>query len=723
MSWIGKPRGIRASESCAMTFLVGFGMHGCIVVAFGLLGLFFPVVARTRVILFAILGAWTMRGWFRVRPEGPVSTEARWFKRTAVAFFVFLALFSLTPETWIDSLAYHLAAPQDFNKLHKWVDIHQDMYRYPLLPEGIYGQAMVFGGERLGMLLNLSGTLLTLWLLWAWAGRLAGPSAAWLAVLALLSSDQVGFHIGQTNQGMYSVGFALLGVWAWMLTVHSASSKRCAFVAGLGMGWALCSKYTAAAPVAGIVFWHLWRLPHRPRKEVSMLAFLVLGMAASSAPFLLNGWFFTGNPVYPLFFGGLDWTDENTKMLNLFGCVGYDFKLDNIVALSRSMLRLVTEEQPLFLLALPAVLAMRSRYWTPFAVAWLGAFVAWSIGVPCLRLMMPMYPALSLLSAVAIASWLDAKREGPVRVTALLSTFLMLWLGFAETIAATDTSKRSFMAAVGLETECHYLARILTTYDEATREVNRLVPPAERVLLVGDPRGYRFRPLVFNRDIEDTPVMLELAREAGTADDMRRRLRQMGVRYVLLNYVTSEYLSSFTNQVFRWRPLELKAAWEYWRRYATIVWTSPNPDGIQGGFMLYRLNDEPGPPTPLIPFLPGAESVGVRRSLEDSRFYVGRLKIVEDFAPGVVYFDVRLATGLLAVGRAREALRLATRDLDSAYPEKECLYGLQGIALQRMRRFKEAAEAFRRAESLKPTERGFSRLREECERAVAQGKR
>jgi Flp pilus assembly protein TadD len=92
-------------------------------------------------------------------------------------------------------------------------------------------------------------------------------------------------------------------------------------------------------------------------------------------------------------------------------------------------------------------------------------------------------------------------------------------------------------------------------------------------------------------------------------------------------------------------------------------------------------------------------------------------------APGVVFFAVRLATALLQVGRPRDALAVVTRMLGSGYPEREMLFGLQAVALQRLGRYPGALEAARKAEALNPRDPSLRRLREECERRAGSPRR
>ncbi len=63
-----------------------------------------------------------------------------------------------------------------------------------------------------------------------------------------------------------------------------------------------------------------------------------------------------------------------------------------------------------------------------------------------------------------------------------------------------------------------------------------------------------------------------------------------------------------------------------------------------------------------------------------------------------------------------DALAAASRGLATAYPEREVLLGLRGVALLRLGRYREAVEALREAERLHPSEPQFRTLREEAER-------
>jgi len=672
----------------------------------------------------AVVSAVTGAGYFvrmaADRGPGGAAKGTRGWKAAVLVLGAVLAMFCLTPETCDDALGYHLSAPADFNKLHKWADIAQETYRYPLLPEGIFGQAMLVRDEQAAALVNLSGGIILAWLLKEVTARMAGAAAGWIAALAMIAGSSMGFHFGQTNQGFFSAGFAFLGVWAWGRSLGAASARPWALVAGTSLGWALCSKYTAIAPVFGIAAWHFIRLPWRMRTESPVFALLAAGLAASSVPFMIKGWLFTGNPVYPFVWGGLGWGGANLDVLNAIGCPGTDFNFRSAGSVLTALRRFFTEEQPLALLALPAMITVRFPARAPFLAAWGGAVAAWAFLSPCLRFMMPLFPALALLAGAGLAEWFGGLRRmkpAPVLLAAVIAA-----MGTIHAVANADFHKSSFRAAVGLEAAEKYCERILTSYWSVVKETNRIVPSNARILGVGERRGYLFKPLVFNREIEDTPEMLEVVRGARSPGRISVRLRQRGVDYLLLNFVTSEYLTALHGGNYRWSASEIRRHWEWSRRFLSPVWIDSRPDGKNGGYVLYRIRPRPGVPRATMLFLPGAEAAGVKLPGESDDEYCGRMENVERLAPGVVYFGARRAARLLALGRAAEALAVLGRGLKSDYPEREALLCMKGMALQRLGRVREALWAFREAESLKPGERSIVRVREELERKLAGGR-
>jgi tetratricopeptide (TPR) repeat protein len=449
--------------------------------------------------------------------------------------------------------------------------------------------------------------------------------------------------------------------------------------------------------------------------ELKKLAFFLGGAAAASFPYLANGWIFTGNPFYPLIFGGLHWVEANRQIMLAFGCPGTDFNPGNIGSIAGVLVRFFTVEQPVALLALPLIFLVRFPGMPAFLAAWLGAVVVWSLFIPCLRFMMPVYAALALMSGAGIGSWMKANPGR--RWLAIWVVCISAGLGALHAVAAADSGKRSFNAAVGLEQPGMYLRRILSSYYRAVVEVNRLVPPGERILAVSERKGYLFNALVFNREIEDTPAMLEKVRESDSPQRLMIRLKQKGFGYILHNYVTSLYRSYWHSGHFIWRNDEVARYWRA-RDFLEPVWIDSAPDGANGGYVLYRILDKRESGRQHVYFLPGSESAGAEYWGEKPESYLGRMEKLNAIAPGVVFFEACLAHAYMGAGKNREAIEVLGHGLGigSKYPEKDVLRYVKGVALGRLGRKREAIEELRKAEHESEVPENRDVFREEVEK-------
>jgi len=713
LGWLGLFRRPGIPGRLSFRFAAGAAFYAIIAAGLGLCGLLFTPVALAALAFLTAAGAGCIRE-IRGAVIGVISGEGRTFKWYAGLLALLLGAFAMAPETWTDALAYHLAAPADMARLHKIFDTVQVTYRYPLLMEELLAQGFLIAGEPAAKLLNLAGLAATCALLFSWASSLAGSLAGFLALAALLSSNLVGFHIGHLNEGFYSMAFGLAAVWAWSRRVSSGGSAAWALFAGALMGWATCAKYTTAVPLLGMAAWHLMRMGRAPAREgVSLLA-LAAGAALGGAPFLVDGWLFTGNPVYPLVFGGLNWTADNTRLLHLLGCPGVDWSPGS--GYLSALWRLLTEHMPLMLLALPFLSRAVISPVSPAVFVWAVSAAAWLVLVPCIRYMMPLLAPLALLAALGL-SRASVRPGAPARIRTLL-TLVVLAAGAIQAVAGADFFKRSFAAGMGLESRGKHLARVLTTYDDAATKAAQLLPASARLVVVGESRGYGFRQLAIRRYMTDTPLMLELAHRANTPDDIRRFLRQTGASHVLLNYVTSEFEGIFQLQALGWKSEARRLFHDYWVRHARPVFIQPGFDRENGGFVLYALSNRPVSPPRAEPFLPGTEGLAAARPGESDGEHLARLKSLAYAYPDITNFSCRLGFQLVAMQKYAEAVGPLKRATATGFPGPDMVWGNLGLAYRGAGRLGDAARAFAKAEEYNPQNPAYRNLRLVCEKAL-----
>lgn len=681
-----------AGERPPVRIVAGIALHAGVALALGLCGLLYPAIAAMGVAALIVAGRpGSVRAPRTLRVPLPV---LGWTCRAVtIGAAAFLLLLALAPQWFVDTLAYHLAAPAHFNKLHRWTDMPHSTYRYTLLAEHLLGQALLAGGETLASLLHASAELVIAWLGLAWVSRVAGPAAGWAAAASLLACLPLGVIL---KHDVFSVAFAFLAAWAAFGRGFAPSTATLA-LAGAAAGWSFCAKYTAGAVAAGIAA-GVVALPGS-RRGGSRLRPLAAGFAVVSLPWLAKTWGFTGNPFFSFVFDGTLWGGENHAAVAAFGCPGYSWSPGDPRGIALALSGMLSRELPFVLLAVPAMLRPLPGSRAVFAALAVSALLL-VVGAPCERLLTPVVPLLTVAAAMHLAREAGTSARGPFA----WAPAVLIALASAGAHGDLAFGRRPLGAALGLESREAFRERVLTTHARAARELEDLIPDDQRLLVVGDSRGYLFRQVALTRDITDTPLALRMARRSGDPERMRIRFRQRRIGYVLFNYVSAEYRGYFKGPIFRWKPDELRRHWAFWRRHSTRVPFDAGEDGENGGFTLYRLHARPRDDDRMLAFLPGATAVGVRWPGEDAGAALARLGEVVRAAPNVAMFELNYCRLLCETGRFAEAERRLKACLRASYPRMDQVHALLGIALLGRGAVGPAHEHFRIARALRPDE-------------------
>ncbi len=320
---------VRASLS-ALLGLVVFA-NAALLLAF--LHLLYAPAVVAAVIALAALGGRRLvrsrpwRGWRPSLEDLPLAL--------AVAFVCLHLPNALYPVLDHDDNVYHLFLPRHYLESHAFDAPIFGLYgAMPHLIEVLYAIPLALGDFVAGKLLAFS---IHFWIL-AGLGGCVRPRLGRIGVgvLALLyvSGQNVASHFGRAYNepilGFFLLGAALAFVVWW-------DTRRGAYlaIAGIACGAACASKYTAWLYVAAIfAAWGLaiLRLEPEPRGRLRAASLLVIPCAALVLPWLLQGLWRTGNPVYPNLVGSLGgpyWSETQAfhhwRMLGVSGGVHRDF--------------------------------------------------------------------------------------------------------------------------------------------------------------------------------------------------------------------------------------------------------------------------------------------------------------------------------------------------------------------------------------------------------------
>lgn len=604
------PRLEQTLESLALGFalwmflLFGLGAAG-LYHSWLMAGLLFPAAG------WGLWAAWQhrdnlrpRRGWLLGRPGWPeVGLGAM-----VLLFGIFTAAMALTPEIFFDSLVYHLAVPAAWILQHGFAPLPYNFFsNFPMGMEMLYTGSLLLSDETLCRLLHASlgwlAGLSTFALGRRWFGRKAGLWAMglFLCIPVVVMNQLV------SGVDVAAVFFGVLAVnrfWAWALGPAQAESRQGLLIAGLLMGASLGVKYNMIflhAPAVAIGGFLAWK---QGRQVSDLMKTLLLLAAAGSLlvlPWMVKSAVYTGNPVFPFLYRLLPSPQVHPEKMQqqMDGFKEYGqrtwaqflrqpWDLTFYLPTSNSFIG----QAFLFLLPGVLILAWAARRGPPAAWCFLAtaaaAVLAWSSQTQITRYLIPVFPVLAVLSAVALNQW-EARHAFLGGLGRLGVLGFWLW-SFGVTLAIGLPNYDPFGVLLGREARWAYLDRkLLNSYAPLARQVNAL-PPRSKVLLFGETRSYYFDREVTAATVYDYNPLLEWIARAESGEEVWRRLRQEGYTHVLVHGAEAARTRGYEPRrwtgadVRRWQELEAR----YWR-----------PAAAHGAQQLFEVRAEPDPGAPV----------------------------------------------------------------------------------------------------------------------------
>ncbi len=471
--------------------------------------------------------------------------------------FLLTLLGALAPTSDIDydGLVYHLTIPKLYlqaARIHfiPWLT-HSN---FPFALEMLYALGMLLHDQSVAKLFHFGCGWLTVCAVFAFARRWWGQSAGRLAAAIFVAVPLV---IWQMMTAYIELGVALysfLAVYAlarWLEGRSTGQKPGWLWVAALMCGWAMGMKMLGGAVLIFAVIVLLWGLRGAPDRAAAVRQVLVFALIAGAvaAPWYVKSYLWTGNPVYPFFYGLFDgryWTAERARLYTeaqrAFGLgVGplafltlpwdltmrprWFFDQPEVV---RPFNVYVMIFGPL-LLALAPTLLLTGPVGRPGRLAlWFGlAFTAIWFGLTQNgRYLIPILPGLSACAGLAAAR-LTARRG----VTAASAT-LVLTLGLITSLYPTALlAAPATRVSLGLESPSDYLRRTCSTY-EVFEQVEEDTPADARILILGDePRTfYLDRSCLLGNHAE-----IFSREDLASRSALLRALKHMGITHLLIH--------------------------------------------------------------------------------------------------------------------------------------------------------------------------------------------
>lgn len=518
-----------ALETIVWSTGLGLGMVALATFALGLIGVLNPIIFWLAVlILLALLHRELIRMW-RITRAIDLGLTNRIDR--ALAFYIALVLLlglalALLPPTLWDTLQYHLVGPRLAIEQGR-ITVPPDNLSLsnPALVEMLFLATMVMKSDSAAQLMHLGYLVLMLGALIVFCQRYFTARIGWLASAFLVSVWTLWLSAitAYNDAALMFYGFAALSVALIArkpsppsplpsnggASVPERSEGRTGMgvaLAGVFVGFALGEKYTAAFIVVAVTLLIL-----RPNRA-ALIQTLVFGACAAviASPWYLRNWIFVGNPIYPFIWGGLYWdafranwysrlgTGLLTRLFDLLlapwdATIGGRGDLDYQGTIGPLLLALV----PLQILAARfAPRAERKEFTRALWLYCLVLYLPWLWGVASskllwqIRLLLPAFPALSILAAEAVDRLAAFKLPSfsIQRFTAFVIGLVLALTLVSYTLFTLGASPFGYF--VGAESRAQYLERALGDYNRMTQFVNTNLPRDAKVLLLWETRAY-----------------------------------------------------------------------------------------------------------------------------------------------------------------------------------------------------------------------------------------
>ena len=562
-------RDLSSSEKTLIGATLGLGVLSQAVLVLGLFGGLKPWAAAGLLGLLWVVGFTEIGEVLRSLAGSAGLLRDRPLAAGGVCAVLLLLLWAACiPPHQYDSLVYRLPLAAAYAREGRIVDLpHLLQSHLPQNAGMLHTLALLMGSDLLAQMFTWLGAALSVWWLFELGKRELPASALLLACLFTVSHAGVMLSAPTTAPEplvMLWTTASVLSFLRWRECSHPEDHPRgwlalSGIFAGLGVG----TDYHAAITPVLLGGWlcaesllRLRRPSERRRRGLDALAFC--GAAAlSGAPWLVRNALLVGDPVFPYFhrwftLKGVDWSPQSA---------GRYCELMAAHAPGAFSGRGAGGWWPL-LAALPVGLwaLRRNRYLLWTALYGAAHLALWRVSGAPAGMLVALAPLAALLAANGLfRAWEGAGPWGRGLLAAGTAGLFVLNLGlFLRAHAVMD----SLPVLTGAQSRRDYLSERLD-YHPCAVFLRESVPAGEKVLVVGEQRGYHIVQPQTTTTVLAPNRFVRLANAAADPADLSARLRAEGYRHLLVVPREADRLGEgygvfhFTEGGFgRWSALE-----------------------------------------------------------------------------------------------------------------------------------------------------------------------
>lgn len=564
------------AEEIGVSVVTGAGVLGLSLLALGLAGMLKPLQIVALFLLLIAFSARPLGGLIQAitREYRSVATTRikRFVALLAALFVVLLVLRAATPPHSYDEAIYHLSVAKLFAAKGRVFPVYDNWAgNMPFLIQMIYAACLIFGSDIAAKLFSLGLTVTCALSLYAFCARFLNRRAGTVAMIGFFGAGMV-VEVGTTSRIDVTLGCMLFLATHAMIVYLETKQTGWLLTSAVLSGFALGTKYSAGVwlPLLGAMFLFEMLVTSREKLRIVLRqGFLyVLVATATASPWFIKNFIWFQNPVYPFVTGEIAgvadgrvryFTDDDERRLEAhFQTVRTEMP-EGVDTLERELAEAASRREQrrpfrvweyfiypdkygmgepyhdpnnLFLVT-PLLLFLRKRRWTTWlAILSLGFYVAVVRTSWVARILLPLYPAMTVLAAYLITEVAE-RAKARVRIAALVPALaLLIVVGPVALATVSQMSRRGDLSFVtGSRSRREYMYKFF--YYPAIDFINHNLPANARVLMIGAQMSYDLRrEYVADVNWDTTEWRRVLARNT-SMDDVNVDLKGRGITHVL----------------------------------------------------------------------------------------------------------------------------------------------------------------------------------------------
>jgi len=451
---------------------------------------------------------------------------------------------SLSPETFYDTIIYHLAVPNYWKIEGAIKDMPNLIFsKMPFNHGLVYLYCLQTGSVQSAKLVNWGISLFTLFSFFAFFKERFSKKTLFVAAAVFFSI----FHY--MNVSWYAsndvmLSFFLLCSFYLSLRYSETLSFKYAIISGLAAGFAMGIKYTSAIFVFAMLISLLYTL--RPNLR-SFLKFTVIFSIAASLPvlpWLVKNFIQYGNPFYPMLYKvfqkGLAPLDVSHIESFMSEVKQFNFNLKDwlIHPLYVSAGKIANDEYftPIFLIVLPLAFFSKKEnpIVKPLMIYFVSSWLMWSFSSNVVRYLMPAWFAGALLVSFYAFESFEGLFGKAVKFLVLLTTILSLYWSFL--FFYMEAKWKVFF---GIISASDYLSSSRGRYPWPSygvfNHIKEVSKDKERTLFLGDSKTLYFEKPFDASSVFDRNTLIDICIDSRDEEEIYLRLKKLGIKRIIFN--------------------------------------------------------------------------------------------------------------------------------------------------------------------------------------------